>query len=184
MPIIIILAILEIVVFVLLGEAIGFLWAVLLVVACSASGVYLLRTANLKMMEKLQKKLAAGQMPIQEMMGAPFRMFAGWLLMIPGLITSALGLLCLLPITRKFLIKMMMRSKAFSKFSKGNNPMAGGMGGFDINNFNMDIKNNLHKKNEKPANDDPNTLEGEYWEEKKEQKDKEAKDDSKDKGDH
>ena len=59
--------------------------------------------------------------------------------------------------------------------------MAGGMGGFDINNFNMDIKNNLHKKNEKPANDDPNTLEGEYWEEKK---DKEEKVDNKDKGDH
>ncbi|MAZ77162.1 MAG: hypothetical protein CMF39_00600 [Legionellaceae bacterium] len=163
MPYVIIFAILEVVVFVLVGEAIGFLWAVLLVVAGSILGLYLLKTANLKMMEKLQKKLAAGQMPLKEMMGAPFRMFAGWLLMIPGIISSVLGLLCLLPLTRKLLINMMMRSKAFSKFSKGNQPM----NGFDINNFNMDVKTNMHKKNTKSANDDPNVLEGEFWEEKK-----------------
>lgn len=165
MPFLIILAILEILVFVLIGESIGFLWAISLIIAGSAGGIYLLRTANLKMMEKMQQKIAKGQMPLQEMMSAPFRMIAGWLLIIPGIITSIFGLLCLLPITRKFLLKAIMRSKAFAKFQKGGNPMAGSMSGIDINNFQMHMKNNMHKKNKEPANDDPKTLEGEFWEE-------------------
>ncbi|MCX8999487.1 FxsA family protein [Rhizobiaceae bacterium BDR2-2] len=103
-PVLLLLPLAEIAVFVLVGQRIGVAATILTVLASTFAGLVLLRRQGVSMIRNLQAGTpgAAGG---DEVMRSMLYMVAGLLLAVPGFITSALGLLLLLPFTRSFLWK-------------------------------------------------------------------------------
>lgn len=92
----------EIVVFVAVALAIGFWAAVLLTIATSVLGALLLRSAGQAHVRRFRGSLADGVEFTADAAGRGlFMVLAGVLLLIPGFITDVLGLLILLPQTRR-----------------------------------------------------------------------------------
>lgn len=89
--------VLELLAFVQVAARIGFLGALLLVLATSWFGVYLLRGSGLSL-----NRIRPEQLP-GLLVGQGFRLLAGILFFIPGFITDVLGALCLLLVFRSWL---------------------------------------------------------------------------------
>jgi UPF0716 protein FxsA len=94
-------AALEIAVFVLLGNAIGFGWTILAVLALSVLGMSLLRREGIRAWRGFLASANAGQPPGDRMIDGIVGLGAGLLLTVPGLVTGAGGLLLLLPPVRR-----------------------------------------------------------------------------------
>ena len=91
------LPVLELVVFIVVAELIGFLWALLLVVATSLAGAMVLRHAGGNHIARLRVAIGQGGFTaLQADSTGTLTLFAGILLLIPGFITDVLGLLLLL----------------------------------------------------------------------------------------
>jgi UPF0716 protein FxsA len=107
MPIILLLLglpLVEIALFVLVGQAIG-LWPTLaLVVLAAVAGVFLVRVNGLQALMRMRASIAAGEDPVGPMAHGALSVVAGILLIVPGFFTDALGLLLLLPPVQTALI--------------------------------------------------------------------------------
>lgn len=90
----------ELVVFVLLGQAIGFGWTVLVLAAASVVGMVLLRIEGLRALGELRAAVSAGRRPGRELADGGLVVLGGLLLVFPGLVTSVVGLLLVLRPTR------------------------------------------------------------------------------------
>lgn len=108
MPIIELLLLLEV------GGRIGGLNTVLVVIATAVLGSYLLRREGVATLTSLQTKMNQGQMPLNEMAAGVAIAAGGALLLTPGFITDAIGLLLVLPGSRgalgHWLLKRMRQS--------------------------------------------------------------------------
>jgi UPF0716 protein FxsA len=106
----IVLPIIEIYVIIQVGQAIGALWTILLLIADSLIGARLLGWQGRSAWRRFQEALAAGRMPHNEILDGVMIVIGGTLLLTPGFITDALGLLLLIPPTRAVLRRFFMRS--------------------------------------------------------------------------
>ncbi|MFJ3482305.1 FxsA family protein [Pseudomonas sp. NPDC090202] len=95
--------VLELFVLVKVGMSIGFLATFLLVVAGSMLGIFVIRVAGLATAMSARESLARGELPAQQMMDGLMMTVGGGLLVLPGFISDVLGLICLLPFTRRLL---------------------------------------------------------------------------------
>lgn len=93
----------EITAFILVGDAIGVLATVALVFALSVAGVILTRRQGLGALLRIRAELDAGRMPGEAMGHAAMILLAGTLLIIPGFVTDAFGLLLFVPAVRSAL---------------------------------------------------------------------------------
>ncbi len=121
MPLFILIAIIcliaaEISVFIETGRGIGTLETVLLTFLTSGMGVLILRTQSGMSNKTLRQKLEKGESPISGIYDGVFILIAGVLLLLPGFITDAAGLLLLLPPVRKLIYK---RHRAANQNSSG-----------------------------------------------------------------
>mgnify|MGYP001812549053 FL=1 len=91
-----------------IGSMIGALWTVLLVVLTAVIGVSLLRIQGLSTLNRARNSMAMGTMPAMEMMEGMALAVGGALLITPGFITDTLGFLCLIPATRRAMIRYLM----------------------------------------------------------------------------
>lgn len=99
-PLLGVLLILEIVVWVVMVQAVGF-WATLgLVVLGSAIGMWLMRREGAKAFEALQLAANERRSPRREAVDGALVAVGGAFMLIPGLVSDVLGLLFLLPFTR------------------------------------------------------------------------------------
>lgn len=105
-----VLPIVEIYVLIHVGEAIGVLPTVALVVGTALLGAYLLRRQGMTTLARARASLDAGQLPAGELMEGVFILLGGALLLTPGLVTDALGLLCLIPPLRRWMIARLIAS--------------------------------------------------------------------------
>ncbi|EPN60677.1 phage T7 F exclusion suppressor FxsA, partial [Pseudomonas syringae pv. actinidiae ICMP 19096] len=96
--------VLELFLLVRVGMSIGFLWTFLLVVATSMLGLFVMRVAGFATALRARESLARGELPAQEMLEGLMVAVGGGLLLLPGFISDILGVICLLPITRRLLI--------------------------------------------------------------------------------
>lgn len=96
----------EIYLLIQVGHVIGALPTILLVIATSVLGAYLLKQQGLAALTRLQNNLRQGQLPAEGLKEGIFIVLGGILLMTPGFFTDFLGLFCLLPPTRKLLMKL------------------------------------------------------------------------------
>ena len=87
------------------GSRIGALWTVLLVIGTAVIGVQLLRFQGFNTLKRAQENMARGSMPAMEMMEGIVLAVGGALLITPGFVTDALGFLCLIPVSRRAMIK-------------------------------------------------------------------------------
>ncbi|SEI60271.1 UPF0716 protein FxsA [Allopseudospirillum japonicum] len=95
------------------GQQIGAINTLLLVVATAVIGVALLKRQGSLLLNRAAWRLDQGQLPATEMAEGLALAFAGALLLTPGFATDALGFLLLLPGTRQALLKSLMRHVKF-----------------------------------------------------------------------
>ena len=94
---------LEIAVFIQVGGLIG-LWPTLgLVILTALIGSWQLRSQGLATLARGRAQLDAGNLPTRELFDGLCLLFAGALLLTPGFVTDALGLLLFLPAFRELL---------------------------------------------------------------------------------
>jgi UPF0716 protein FxsA len=106
----IVMPIVEIYVIIQVGQAIGALWTILLLIADSIIGARLLSWQGRQAWRSFQEALAAGRMPHNEILDGVMVVFGGALLLTPGFITDIFGLIFLLPPTRALLRRVFLRS--------------------------------------------------------------------------
>jgi UPF0716 protein FxsA len=106
----IVLPIVEIYVIIQVGQAIGALWTIALLIADSLIGARLLRWQGRTAWRRFQEAVAAGRMPHNEVIDGVMIVVGGTLLLTPGFITDIFGLLLLLPPTRAVLRRAVARS--------------------------------------------------------------------------
>ncbi|UVM51714.1 MULTISPECIES: FxsA family protein [unclassified Pseudomonas] len=115
-------SVLELFVFVKVSGAIGFFPALLLIILGSMLGMFVLRIAGLATALRARESLSRGELPAQTMLEGLMLALAGGLLILPGFVTDVLGLIMLLPISRRLLANKMrqraeeqaMRQRAFA----------------------------------------------------------------------
>jgi UPF0716 protein FxsA len=103
----------EIYVIIQVGQEIGALWTVLILIADSLIGAWLLSWQGRRAWAAFQAALAAGRIPHREVLDGVLIIAGGAFLLTPGFITDAVGLLLLIPPTRaafrRLLTRLMLR---------------------------------------------------------------------------
>ena len=96
----VIVPLLELALLIQVGQVVGFLPTMALVVLTGVTGAWLARLEGLKTMWKLRDDLARGQLPGQAIMDGMSILVGGALLLTPGILTDLVGFSLLLPPTR------------------------------------------------------------------------------------
>ncbi len=107
MPILLIFVVMPIVEIWLLfkvGGAIGGFNTIALVILTALAGTALLRKQGLSTLLRAQQRLQQQQLPATEIAEGIFLAIGGALLLTPGFVTDAIGLACLLPLSRRWMI--------------------------------------------------------------------------------
>ncbi len=107
--VLILLPIAELWLLIQVGSQIGALPTIAMVVLIALIGAWLLRRQSLAALLKADSALRAGRMPVEAVADGAGLMVAALLIMMPGLITSAIGALMLVPPIRQWLAKWAMR---------------------------------------------------------------------------
>jgi UPF0716 protein FxsA len=102
--------IVEIYVIIQVGQAIGALWTVLILVADSIIGARLLSWQGRKAWWKFQEALATGRVPHREVLDGALIVVGGAFLLTPGFITDVLGLVLLIPPSRAVVRRVLVRA--------------------------------------------------------------------------
>jgi UPF0716 protein FxsA len=92
---------LELALLIKVGQSIGFWSTMGIIVVTAALGVAVMQAHGIKAMQRAQASLAEGKTPVSSVVDGTFVLFAGLLLISPGLITDLLGLLLLIPPVRR-----------------------------------------------------------------------------------
>ena len=93
----------EIALLIAIGRNIGLAATVALLLLTGLLGAFLARRQGLEIVRKVQSEMAAGRAPAGQLVDGALILLAGVLLIIPGVITDALGFFCLLPAGRTIL---------------------------------------------------------------------------------
>jgi UPF0716 protein FxsA len=108
----IVVPIAEIYVIIKVGQAIGALWTIALLIADSLIGARLLAWQGRTAWRRLREAIAAGRMPHKELIDGAMVVVGGALLLTPGFITDVLGAVLLIPPTRAAIRRLLVRSIA------------------------------------------------------------------------
>jgi UPF0716 protein FxsA len=92
--------IVELYVIIQVADVVGALNTIALLILISVAGAWLLRQQGLATWARLQRALAAGQMPTKEVTDGALILLGGALLLTPGFLTDVVGLILLIPPTR------------------------------------------------------------------------------------
>jgi UPF0716 protein FxsA len=114
MPLLILLFIVvpiaEIYVIIQVGQAIGALWTIALLIADSILGSMLMRSQGRQAWRRFNEAIAAGRPPAREALDGALVIFGGAFLLTPGFLTDVLGAVLLLPPTRALVRRFIVRS--------------------------------------------------------------------------
>ena len=99
----------ELYVIIRVADSFGVLETIGLLVLVSVVGAWLVRFQGLGVIRRIQEQLARGTMPGIELVDGALVLFAGALMLTPGFVTDAVGLLLLLPPTRAPIRALLVR---------------------------------------------------------------------------
>lgn len=105
----ILVPIIEIAVFIQVGELIGLATTLIVVFLTAIIGVNLLKQQGLKAWQDIQQTMAQGQIPAIEMAAAAQLLFAGGLLLTPGFVTDIIGFALMVPAIRQAIALAMLK---------------------------------------------------------------------------
>jgi UPF0716 protein FxsA len=108
----ILVPILELYVIIQVGQEIGALWTIAILVADSILGSLLLRAQGRSAWRRFNAALSAGRPPAREVLDGVLIVFGGALLLTPGFATDVGGLLLLIPPTRAVIRGVLVRRLA------------------------------------------------------------------------
>jgi UPF0716 protein FxsA len=112
----IVVPIAEIYVIIQVGQAIGALWTILLLIADSIIGARLLSWQGRRAWLRFQETIAAGRLPHREVIDGVLIIVGGAFLLAPGFITDALGLVLLIPPSRAVVRRLLARTIVRGRF--------------------------------------------------------------------
>ena len=138
--------IIEISLLINVGRSIGGLNTIAFVIFTAVLGAYLVKQQGIATVQNVQNELNSGRIPAMQMAEGVALLFAGAVLLTPGVMTDAIGFALLTPPLRRGLIRW-VQAKGLIKTSGG-----GFTGGF---NHSSRFKSNN-------SMDDSNIIEGEY----------------------
>lgn len=91
---------LELIVIVRVGQTIGVGWTILLLVADSIFGAWLLKREGRRALAALGGAFGSGRMPAREIADGMLILVGGVLMLTPGFLSDIVGFFCILPFTR------------------------------------------------------------------------------------
>jgi len=116
--VLILVPIVELYVMVQVAGVIGALPTVVLVVALSLGGAWLMKVEGLGVLRRMQRQLNAGEMPTTGAVNGVLIVTGGLLMLVPGFVTGAIGLLLLLPPVRA-LLRSVVISRVQRRIDRG-----------------------------------------------------------------
>lgn len=114
----ILIPIIELAILIKVGQFIGVLNTVLIVIFTGAAGAFIARAQGLVTLMRIQNDINEGVMPTENLIDGLMILCGGILLLTPGLISDAIGLMVLMPFTRS-LIKKWLKRKIENMISHG-----------------------------------------------------------------
>lgn len=103
------IAIAEVYVLIGVGDLIGAGWTIFLIILTGIVGVNMLKGQGISVFTRFQEKLATGQAPAEEMVEGVLLVVAGAFLITPGFLTDTLGFLWLIPQSRDWFAKKLIK---------------------------------------------------------------------------
>ena len=103
--------IIEIFVMIKVGGIIGALNTILLILFTAITGIYYAKYEGLNTLRSGLTQLIRNEVPFYEIISGATIAFAALLLILPGFITDFVGLLLIIPITRKIIIQGILKKK-------------------------------------------------------------------------
>lgn len=82
------------------GRLVGPWWTILLLIVDSVIGAWIIRREGARAWSALRQALEAGRMPASEIADGALILIGGTLMLSPGFVTDAAGVLLILPLTR------------------------------------------------------------------------------------
>ncbi len=114
----IVLPIAELMLLLKVGQTIGALPTIALVLFTAAAGVHVLRHQSANTMRRAQQRLQGGELPGTEIVEGFLISVGGALLLTPGFITDLFALVLLLPFTRRPLVRYLFKTGRMSSFGQ------------------------------------------------------------------
>ena len=115
----------EIYLFIKIGSQIGAFNTVLLILTTAIVGVAYVRYEGFNTLKSGMSQLIKNEIPIYEIISGATLAFAAFLLIFPGFATDILGILLVIPITRKLILGIFMNKKNFVKKKEKRNYIEG-----------------------------------------------------------
>lgn len=95
-----VLPVAEIAVFIVVGQYIGLLPTLAMILFTAVLGSFLLRVQGFGLLQRIRQETEQGRVPGRELVHGVMILVAGILLIVPGFITDALGFLLFIPAVR------------------------------------------------------------------------------------
>jgi UPF0716 protein FxsA len=108
----------ELLLLIQIGQWIGALPTIGLIIFTGVLGAYLARRQGVQVLARLRAELQAGQLPAEPIFDGVIVLVAGAFLITPGILTDTVGFLCLIPATRR-LIKRAIWSRLERAIQQG-----------------------------------------------------------------
>ena len=108
----------EIYLFIKIGSEIGAFNTVLLILTTAVAGVAYARYEGFNTLKSGLSQLVKNQIPVYEIISGATLAFAALLLMLPGFATDMIGVLLIIPFTRKVILSKFIKKK---KYKNDNN---------------------------------------------------------------
>lgn len=105
----------ELYVFVQMSHAIGFFSSLVVLAAVSVVGAWIVKRQGLRVWRRFNEQVRSGSVPSNEIADGALLLLAGALLLTPGFLTDALGVLLLFPPVRAIARRVMLRRSRHRK---------------------------------------------------------------------
>jgi UPF0716 protein FxsA len=135
----IVVPIAELAVIIQVGQEIGVLWTIALLVAASILGSMLMRSQGRAAWRRFNETTRAGRVPAREVLDGALVIFGGALLLTPGFITDVLGVVLLVPPTRALVRGVVARRLAHRMVVSVTAPRARPRSDFDVEGTAVDV---------------------------------------------
>ncbi len=115
----------EIYLFIKIGSQIGAFNTVLLILTTAIAGVAYARYEGFNTLKSGMSQLIKNEIPIYEIISGATLAFAAFLLIFPGFATDILGILLVIPISRKLILGIFINKKKYEKKTEKTNYIDG-----------------------------------------------------------
>ena len=129
----------EIYLMIKVGSIIGAFNTIFLIFFTAITGIYFARLAGLNAMRSGFNQLIKKKIPIYEIISGAALAFAALLLIVPGFLTDLIGLLLIIPVTRKYFILSMAYKYKNKKANNNENIIEGSIDETQQNRKDKDI---------------------------------------------